>query len=771
MNWSPVRLSLLASAAFIAGCVLLARSTTPEFANNSIGMQLVKLSPGTFRMGADAKPLPADLLSGKGWEVNRSPLGDFDEQPAHEVTIARPFLMSVEEVTVDQFRRFDPAYNGRDEFAPHATGISWEQAAAFCRWLGRKEGKTYRLPTEAEWEYAARAGTATPFWSGDQPPRKEEANPWGLKDMSNGVAEWVADWYGPYLAQAQTDPVGPASGMARVIRGGGLDDREEKSGPHTGHFSAELPYYARSANRASMAPAFASPMARIGFRIVQADMSKTEPLPAVTPFGQTDVKQLAVDITKGPDLSRPFFRKHVLFPDLGGEPMQKVGWRLGLARGLGIAYHNSAIQEMPNGDLLAAYYNTPEKEDDPDQTILTIRLRYGQNEWDMPEPWPDFADAADAAPVIWNDKGTIWFFWGTPRMLGAYPFQYMQSHDNGATWSPVVFPNLVGPVGYYTPQPINSVVQTSNGTIYLPTDAKGASSAIWASSDNGKTWRDTGGRTGGRHTTLVLGRDGKLIGFGGKNSNIDGFMPVSISRDGGKTYQELKTEFIPLGSGQRPSVIRLSSGKLFFVADAFTAKSKTPGAKHEGAYVALSDDDGQTWIRRDLPADIKTVGYTTATQGKNGIIHVVTSKNKPNYELELNESWIQQGGGDTLPPTSVTGLRTYRESFPNGRLRAVWHAGIGNDGCYLLDGEQVFYYNNGRVQWQADFVAGEKRGKELFFLEDGKKAWERNYAADGTWQWTIFDNSGKVKAQSRWRGKSLMRDDSLQAGGLPPGDF
>ena len=87
---------------------------------------------------------------------------------------------------------------------------------------------------------------------------------------------------------------------------------------------------------------------------------------------------------------------------------------------------------------------------------------------------------------------------------------------------------------------------------------------------------------------------------------------------------------------------------MFFVADGFTAKSKKPGAKREGAFVALSDDDGATWTRRELPADIKTVGYVTATQGPNGVIHIVTSKNHPNYEIELNETWLLEGGAETL---------------------------------------------------------------------------------------------------------------------------
>src|SRR5262249_2352170 len=191
-----------------------------------------------------------------------------------------------------------------------------------------------------------------------------------------------------------------------------------------------------------------------------------------------------------------------------------------------------------NGDLLAAYYNTPEYEDDPDQTVMTMRLRYGRENWEMPEPWPDFADAADAAPVLWNERGKLWLFFGSPRLLGGPPFQFMTSTDNGATWTVPEFAKVEGPLGKFTAQPINRIVRAKDGTIYLPVDGAGGTSVIFASSDDGKTWRDTGGRTGGRHTTLVLAKDGAtLIGFGGKNTNVDGFMPKSVSRDGGKTWQ------------------------------------------------------------------------------------------------------------------------------------------------------------------------------------------------------------------------------------------
>src|SRR6185436_16204417 len=150
----------------------------------------------------------------------------WDEHPVHEVAITRSFFIADEEVTVAQFRAFRADFRGAPEFAPHASGISWDEAVAFCAWLSKKEGKTYRLPTEAEWEYVCRAGTDTWFsTAGEKPPATGVANAWGVKNMHTGVAEWCHDWHAEYSSNPQTDPVGPTSGVARVVRGGGLDKR------------------------------------------------------------------------------------------------------------------------------------------------------------------------------------------------------------------------------------------------------------------------------------------------------------------------------------------------------------------------------------------------------------------------------------------------------------------------------------------------------------------------------------------------------------------
>jgi hypothetical protein len=415
------------------------------------------------------------------------------------------------------------------------------------------------------------------------------------------------------------------------------------------------------------------------------------------------------------------------------------------------------VQVLANGDIVAAYYNTPKDENDPDQTILSMRLRYGSEDWDMPDAWPAFADAAEAAPVFWNDNGRLWYFFGSPRLVGGPPFQYMRSIDNGATWSEVQMPHFTGPVGPFTPQPINSIVRTKDGAVYLPVDGKGSTAVLFATQDDGKTWFDTGGRTGGRHTTVALAEDGEtLIGMGGKDSQIDGHMPVSISHDGGKTWDKSATQFMPLGSGQRPSLIRLRSGKLFFVAD-YEVHKGAPNHK-KGAFVALSPDDGKTWAERDLPG-LSTVGYVTATEGPDGVIHVVTSKNEP-YDvlIDLNEQWVLSNTDTVVVSGRLNGIAQREEKFPDGKVRATWTGGWYSDGRYLLEGVQTFFYENGRRQWESTWSMGHPIGTETFWDATGRKLWEKVHALDGNqWTWRIFDQSGTVSAESIWKGKELVQ--------------
>src|ERR1041384_6227171 len=251
---APVTRRLLAasvlSCAFAAN--LLCGAESKEL-TNSIGLKLVRIEPGTFTMGQDG---PAADYKVKAHAAKFDD-ADWDEKPVHRVTISTAFHLGATEVTRGQYRRFNPKHhdgNGAEDDA--VTDVSWHDAVKFCAWLSAREKLIYRLPTEAEWEYACRAGTTTLFHTGDAlpagfhrwttdlglrdrffpggrlPPEfRPDANPslrvaqtpanaWGLFDMHGNVSEWCADWYGPYEAGEQTDPLGRSDGDFRVIRGG-----------------------------------------------------------------------------------------------------------------------------------------------------------------------------------------------------------------------------------------------------------------------------------------------------------------------------------------------------------------------------------------------------------------------------------------------------------------------------------------------------------------------------------------------------------------------
>jgi len=165
----------------------------------------------------------------------------------HEVTISKPFYIGVYDVTVDQYTLFEKdigqlhdAPNFKQTGEDPVVNVSWNDAQKFCRWLSKKAGKTIRLPTEAQWEYACRAGTITAYNTGDgeakftdagwysrnsdnrtHPVGQKKPNAWGLYDMHGNVWQWCSDYYNEeYPDGAATDPMGPEKGSSRVLRGG-----------------------------------------------------------------------------------------------------------------------------------------------------------------------------------------------------------------------------------------------------------------------------------------------------------------------------------------------------------------------------------------------------------------------------------------------------------------------------------------------------------------------------------------------------------------------
>ena len=214
------------------------------------------------RPAASAKTLSLDCGGGVTMELVLVPAGEFmmgspdkeaqrtsDEGPQHSVRISRAFYMGKYEVTQAQWEAVmgsNPSRFKGDGKLP-VEFVSWDDCQEFCRKLSSGTGRTIRLPTEAQWEYACRAGTTTPFSFGqtistDQanydgnstygnggkgeyrqktvPVGSFPPNAWGLHDMHGNIWEWCQDWYGSYEGSAQVEPAGPSSGPGRVLRGG-----------------------------------------------------------------------------------------------------------------------------------------------------------------------------------------------------------------------------------------------------------------------------------------------------------------------------------------------------------------------------------------------------------------------------------------------------------------------------------------------------------------------------------------------------------------------
>jgi formylglycine-generating enzyme required for sulfatase activity len=217
---------------------------------NSIGTKLVRIDPGRFTMGSPAT------------EAQRNP-----EEQQHEVEITQPFYLGQHEVTQAQYRTVmgsNPSKAKGDRLPVEQ--VSWHDAKAFCARLSKTESRTYTLPTEAEWEYACRAGTRTPYSFGNTVSDTQAVfkkgtrvvgsfapNRWGLYDMHGNVNEWCEDYWGEnyYASSPKKDPKGPATGKERVVRGGawGLN-----------------PEYLRAAYRGGYEPDYKND--RIGFRVV-----------------------------------------------------------------------------------------------------------------------------------------------------------------------------------------------------------------------------------------------------------------------------------------------------------------------------------------------------------------------------------------------------------------------------------------------------------------------------------------------------------------------
>jgi serine/threonine-protein kinase len=242
----------------------------PVEITNSLGMKLVLIPPGEFMMGSSKELIEEEsrVHGSDRWYMERLP----DEGPQHRVRITKPFYLGVTEVTQEEYQqvagvnpsefsatgRFKDKVAGQDTRRFPVDNVAWDQALEFCRKLSEMPGemlagRTYRLPSEAQWEYACRAGSAGRYsfssgssgipqeyeerelseygWSKDNSRETthavglKRANGWGLYDMQGNVRQWCQDWFDKdYYAKSATDePAGPFGGSSHVIRGGAWD--------------------------------------------------------------------------------------------------------------------------------------------------------------------------------------------------------------------------------------------------------------------------------------------------------------------------------------------------------------------------------------------------------------------------------------------------------------------------------------------------------------------------------------------------------------------
>lgn len=617
---------------------------------------------------------------------------DFDEIPVHKVTFTKPFRMGTMEVTNAQYEAFCPehrALRGKHGFSKEddeaVVFVNYPEAMAYCEWLSRKEGKTYRLPTEAEWEYACRAGTYYLFHTGDGLPGsyhknqkiardlvpvslkvgQTPPNAFGLRDMHGNVEEWCLDWYGPYTAEEQTNPSGCPTGDFRVTRGGSHNTPEK---------------YLRSSNRMAMIPE--DKHAQTGFRLVQADYPPAPVTPPSTP-ATLNSQQVSMQKASWPKTGKiPLFIPpipYVVQPDCH------------LATPFFRHNHQPAVTGCDNGDLLAIWFSADE-ENGRGMVVLASRLRAGQTQWDEASLFFKVPDRNMTGAALLNDgEGTLYHINGVEASGDWQNLIMVQrtSTNNGATWSR---PRIIASEHTRRHQVIAGTIRTREDWLVQACDAGPGSydgAAIHISKDGGETWSDpwdgaplpdfkeggTGSTIAGIHAGITQLKDGRLMALGRGNSlpDADGRlrMPMSVSNDWGKTWHYSATELPPIDGGQRLVLHRLNEGPLLLIS--FTDHPlRTPESERGllfpdregnayrgyGLYAALSYDEGRTWPVKKLLTDgihrfldggawtksfvmdeshAEPRGYMAATQTPDAIIHVLSSR----LHYRFNLAWLE----------------------------------------------------------------------------------------------------------------------------------
>lgn len=644
----------------------------------------------TNTLGMAFCPIPeGEYLRGEGGT-------EPDERPAHRVVLTRPFAMQETPVTNSQYEQFDKAHarlRGKDYTSAGdddaCTHVSYGEAVAFADWLSQREGKPYRLPTEAEWEYACRAGTHTLFSCGDELPAFEftqedffsEAvvdlrtginapNAFGLHDMHGLVEEWCLDWYAPYPDETVYDPYGPKEGLYRVTRGGSVNTPAE---------------YLRSANR--MAALADTRNAITGFRLVCSDatLNPIETKPRVRRWQKDVSQQRAAWTTK----DAPVFRKPLVFvrpPENDKEgPFYPHN-------------HVPTLAVLDNGDLLAAWFSA-KAECGRELTVLAARLRRGSEVWDTADEFYKIADRnMSSTALLHYPDGRLFHFNGVAMSGTEFKLVsvFRVSEDNGVTWS------REKPLNphYSTNKPICAPIVDADGRILVPADMydltggkKGQGTVLFRSNgaldafeeqtcyerdaENFLQDQGTAGWIAGVHGAVVQRKNGSLLALGRSESRcgrqlLRDKMPMSLSYDMGKSWFYRPSPFPPIGYCQRCCLLRLNEGPIVLYSftdpqyalvqghvEGMDLRDAKGNVLHGyGLYAALSFDEGETWPVQRLITTSETPveydpgasraaftmdrvhaqpeGYLQAVQAPDGVIHLISSR----LHYRMNLPWL-----------------------------------------------------------------------------------------------------------------------------------
>lgn len=548
--------------------------------------------------------------------------------PLVEIPGTEGLRMGTTEITNAQYEAFAPShkalrgYKGFSKADDEAVIlVSWDEANAYCEWLSRKTGRHFRLPTEAEWEFACRAGTTTAYNTGETFPEEQwkvqkntrdkepvslqvaqfAPNAWGLYDMHGNVEEWCLDACSSSRAlPSLSSPSSPApTGDLRAVRGGSHNTPVE---------------FLRSDSRSASLPEDRSVL--LGFRIVEPSPAREKSQGQAGSIG-------------------PVFREPVpyVIEPVDGTPFYAHN-------------HQPAVTWTPEGTLLAIWFST---QAEAGREMVVLQSEFDGERW---TPATLFCKVPGrnmtGSALLTLESGEILHFQGVGD-AGEWKDLALatRKRDLGGHWSPLRY---IEPEHEVRHQVIAGPIVTRDGRILLCCDAGPdgeAGTSLHISKDGGKTWKDMGSTIAGIHAGIVERADGSLMAFGRGNS-IEGHMPCSVSRDGGYTWEYSPTEFPPIGSGQRLVLKRLQEGPLMLCS--FGA---------EGLFAALSYDDGASWPVKKLLTDgvertldggawtgsftmdsthAEPKGYLCCTQSPDGIIHLLSSRVHYRFNLE----WLRQ---------------------------------------------------------------------------------------------------------------------------------